>query len=65
MRLLHLLLWVAQVMLMAQMFDGCSPPCYKIQGELYHQISAIAPDDGHTPLYSQLYICDNLDALHR
>ena len=47
------------------MFDGRGPPCYKIQGELYHQISAIAPDDGRAPLYSQLYICDNSDALHR
>ena len=45
------------------MFDGHGPPCHKIQGELYHQISAIAPEDDHVPLYSQSYICNILDAL--
>jgi hypothetical protein len=47
-------------------FDGCSPPTYKIQGELYHQISLLRPEEGHAPLYSQLYIYDPSDALlHR
>ena len=44
-------------------FDGCSPPTYKIQGELYHQIGPLWPDEGRLPLYSQLYIYDAMDTL--
>lgn len=48
------------------MFDGRGPPTYKIQGELYHQIGPLYPEDGHAPLYSQLYIYDPVEALdHR
>lgn len=47
-------------------FDGRGPPTYKIQGELYHQIGPLRPEDGRAPLYSQLYIYDAADALeHR
>jgi hypothetical protein len=44
-------------------FDGRGLPTYKIQGELYHQISPLRPEEGHAPLYSQLYIYDPSDAL--
>ena len=44
-------------------FDGRGPPCYKIQGELYHQLGPLSPEDGHEPCYSQLYIWDNAEAL--
>jgi hypothetical protein len=48
------------------MFDGRGPPTYKIQGELYHQIGPLRPEEGRAPLYSQLYICHPSDALeHR
>ncbi len=43
--------------------DGHGPPCYKIQGELYHQLGPVLPEDNHRPLYSQLYIFDNAQAL--
>ena len=47
-------------------FDGRGPPTYKIQGELYHQIGPLLPEDGRAPLYSQLYIYDAAEALeHR
>ena len=47
-------------------FDGQGPPTFKIQGELYHQIGPLWPEDGHLPLYSQLYIFNPTDALeHR
>ena len=47
-------------------FDGRGPPTYKIQGELYHQIGPLRPEDGRAPLYSQLYIYDAAEALeHR
>ena len=44
-------------------FDGRGPPCYKIQGELYHRLGPVAPEDGWSPAYSQLYIWDNAEAL--
>lgn len=43
--------------------DGRGPPCYKIQGELFHRIGAIHPDDGRSPIYSQLYVYDPQEAL--
>ena len=47
-------------------FDGRGLPTYKIQGELYHQIGPLRPEDGRAPLYSQLYIYDAAEALeHR
>jgi hypothetical protein len=47
-------------------FDGRGPPTYKIQGELYHRIGPIWPEEGRALLYSQLYIYDPKDALqHR
>jgi hypothetical protein len=47
-------------------FDGHGPPTYKIQGEIYHQIGPLRPEENHSPLYSQLYIHDPTDALdHR
>lgn len=36
---------------------------YKIQGELYHQIGPLRPEDGQALLYSQLYIYDATEAL--
>ena len=48
------------------MFDGHGPPTYKIQGEIYHQIGPLWPEETHAPLYSQLYIYDPAEALdHR
>jgi hypothetical protein len=44
-------------------FDGCGPQTYKIQGELYHQIGPLQLEEGHAPLYSQLYIYNPSDAL--
>lgn len=44
-------------------FDGRGPPCYKIQGDLYHRLGPLCPEDGHVPTYSQLYIWDNAEAL--
>jgi hypothetical protein len=44
-------------------FDGCGPLTYKIQGELYHQIDPLWPEEGQVPLYSQLYIYDPLEGL--
>jgi hypothetical protein len=47
-------------------FDGRGPPTFKIQGELYHRIGPLWPEEGRAPLYSQLYIYDPLEALeHR
>ena len=47
-------------------FDGRGPPTYKIQGELYHQIGPLQSKEGHSPLYSQLYIYNPVEALeHR
>lgn len=48
--------------------DGHGPPCYKIQGELFHRLGPISPDNDDnngppTPSYSQLYIWDNAEAL--
>ena len=45
------------------MFDGRGPPSYKIQGELYHQLGPLQPEEGRRPLYSQLYIYDPTEAL--
>jgi hypothetical protein len=47
------------------MFDGQGPPCYKIQGELFHRLGPIQPVDVNQPLYSQLYIYNNSEALER
>ena len=47
----------------ASVLDGHGPPCYKIQGELYHRIGPIRPDDARLPVYSQLYVYDPKDAL--
>ena len=44
-------------------FDGRGPPCYKIQGDLYHRLGPLSPKDAHVPTYSQLYIWDNAEAL--
>lgn len=43
--------------------DGRGPPCYKIQGDLYHRLGPLLPDEDNTPSYSQLYIWDNAEAL--
>jgi hypothetical protein len=49
-----------------RVLDGRGPPCYKIQGELFHQIGPVLPENPQAPLYSQLYIYDPTDALqHR
>ncbi len=37
-------------------FNGCSPPIYKIQGKIHHQIRSIIPEDNQPPVYSQMYI---------
>jgi len=34
------------------------PYCFKIQGELYHLISAFLPHGNQTPMYVQIYILD-------
>ena len=48
------------------MLDGRGPPCYKIQGELYHRLGPVQPPENGQPIYSQLYIYDNSEALqHR
>ena len=43
--------------------DGCGPPCYKIQGDLYHCLGPVLPGEDQIPSYSQLYIWDNAEAL--
>ena len=46
--------------------DGQGPPCYKIQGKLYHWLGPVQPPKNGQPIYSQLYIYDNSEALqHR
>lgn len=46
--------------------DGRGPPCYKIQGELYHRLGPVQPPENGQLIYSQLYIYDNSEALqHR
>lgn len=45
------------------MFDGRGPPTFKIQGELYHQIGPLEPQQPSDYLYSQLYILDPDKAL--
>ena len=44
-------------------FDGRGPPCYKIQGDLYHRLGPVFPEHGCIPTYSQLYIWDDAEAL--
>ncbi len=44
-------------------YDGGGPPLYKIQGEIFHQISPILPDNNCLPRYSQMYIYDHNEAL--
>ncbi|KAH9042406.1 hypothetical protein EDB84DRAFT_1576635 [Lactarius hengduanensis] len=47
------------------MFNGRGPPSYKIQGEVFHQIGPLSPEENQAPLYSQLYIYNPADALER
>lgn len=42
---------------------GRSPPFYKIQGEVFHRIGSLMPEENRTPVYSQLFIYDHKQAL--
>jgi hypothetical protein len=48
---------------MGELFDGKGPPSYKIQGELYHRLGSLLPDEAAAPTYSQLYVYDHQEAL--
>jgi hypothetical protein len=44
--------------------SGPGTYCYKIQGQIYHRISAIHPNSGERPKFAQLYILDSEEALN-
>jgi hypothetical protein len=44
-------------------YDGHGPPLYKIQGEIYHRMGPLLPDEQKPPVYSQMYIYDHAEAL--
>jgi hypothetical protein len=37
---------------MGNLFDGKGPPSYKIQGELYHHLGSLLPDEPAAPYIS-------------
>ena len=43
--------------------SGNGTYCYKIQGQIYHRISALYPNEGVRPKFAQLYILDSEEAL--
>jgi len=43
--------------------NGAGPYVFKVHGKLSHKAGALLPNDGDTPLYSQLYIYDGAEAL--
>jgi len=44
--------------------SGPGTYCYKIQGQIYHRISALHPNVGERPKFAQLYILDSEEALN-
>ena len=34
------------------------PPCYKISGQMYHNMTNVLPTEGENPQFSQLYVYD-------
>jgi len=49
--------------IMGELFDGNGPPSYKIQGEMFHRLGSLLPNEGTAPTYSQLYVYDPQEAL--
>jgi Helitron helicase-like domain at N-terminus len=43
--------------------DGQGPYVFKVQGRLYHRIGSLLPQPESSPLYAQLYIYDEQEAL--
>ena len=43
--------------------EGGGPFVFKVQGRLYHQSGSLLPRHGSSPVYSQLYIYDQQEAL--
>ena len=43
--------------------NGAGPWVFKVHGQLSHKAGSLLPNDGETPLYSQLYIYDGGEAL--
>jgi hypothetical protein len=41
--------------LLGSSYNGQGPPQYKIHGEVFHCLGPIQPEDGTTPVFSQLY----------
>lgn len=50
--------------IVGELFDGRGPPGFKIQGEMYHRLGPLFPDENVAPTFSQLYIYDPSHALH-
>ena len=43
--------------------NGAGPYVFKVHGKLSHKAGSLLPEEGQTPLYSQLYIYDGGEAL--
>jgi len=43
--------------------NGAGPYVFKVHGQLSHKAGSLLPNEGQTPLYSQLYIYDGGEAL--
>ena len=43
--------------------NGAGPYVFKVHGKLSHKAGSLLPNEGQTPLYSQLYIYDGAEAL--
>ena len=44
-------------------YEGRGPPMYKIQGEVFHRLGSLMPEEHRPPVFSQLFIYDHQEAL--
>lgn len=44
-------------------YEGRRPPMYKIQGEIFHRIGSLMPEQNCAPVFSQLFVYDHGEAL--
>jgi hypothetical protein len=38
--------------------NGCGPYCFRLQGENYHRMGSLMPENDPTPKFAHIYIFD-------
>ena len=44
-------------------FKNCGPYCFRLNGQIYHRISQLQPENGKPPCFPQIYIYDQQNEL--